>query len=112
MTERHARAPRAHENGDGRAVYRLSQAFAQLLRGRVVARLDPWLPEAEARAFPARHSVGAGIRRDAAAVRAALEVPWRQGQVAGQITKLKLLKRPMDGRAKLELRQQRLLHAA
>ena len=54
----------------------------------------------------------AGIRRDEAAVRAALELPWSQGQVEGQITKLKLLKRQMYGRAKLDLLQQRLLHAA
>jgi transposase len=33
-----------------------------------------------------------------------------QGQVEGQITKLKLLKRMMYGRGKLDLLEQRLLH--
>jgi transposase len=34
------------------------------------------------------------------------------GQVEGQITKLKLIKRQMYGRAKLDLLKARLLHAA
>jgi transposase len=100
------------ENGAGSALYQLTQAFAQLLRERAVERLDAWLREAEESPFPELHSFVAGIRRDEAAVRAAQELPWSQGQVEGQITKLKLLKRQMYGRAKLDLLQQRLLHAA
>jgi hypothetical protein len=104
--------PLQQENGAGSALYQLTQAFAQLLRERAVERLDEWLREAEESPFPELHSFVAGIRRDEAAVRAALELPWSQGQVEGQITKLKLLKRQMYGRAKLDLLQQRLLHAA
>jgi len=112
VTEQQDLAPLQHENGDGSALYHLTQTFAQLLRDRAVERLDPWLQEAEESRFPELHSFVAGIRRDEAAVRAALELPWSQGQVEGQITKLKLLKRQMYGRAKLDLLQQRLLHAA
>lgn len=35
-----------------------------------------------------------------------------QGQVEGQITRLKLLKRQMYGRAKFDLLRRRVLHAA
>ena len=48
-------------------------------------------------------SFGKGIIADIAAVKAALTEPWSNGQTEGQITKLKLVKRQMDGRARLDL---------
>jgi transposase len=45
-------------------------------------------------------------------VHAALTEPWSNGQVEGQITKLKLVKRQMYGRAKLDLMSARLIRAA
>jgi transposase len=50
-----------------------------------------------------------GIRQDWAAVRAALTSPWSNGQTEGQVNKLKLLKRQMYGRAKLDLLRARML---
>jgi transposase len=38
--------------------------------------------------------------------------PWSNGQTEGQITKLKLVKRQMYGRGKLDLLQARLIGAA
>jgi transposase len=49
---------------------------------------------------------------DKAAVHAALATPWSNGQTEGQITKLKLVKRQMYGRAKLDLLRARLVQAA
>ncbi len=43
---------------------------------------------------------------------AALTEPWSTGQVEGQITRLKLLKRQMYGRANIDLLRLRVLHAA
>ena len=40
---------------------------------------------------------------------AALDEPWSNGQTEGQITKLKLVKRQMYGRARLDLLRARLL---
>jgi transposase len=37
--------------------------------------------------------------------------PWSNGQTEGQITKLKLVKRQMYGRAKIDLLQARLIGA-
>ena len=53
-----------------------------------------------------------GLQREQAAVQAALTLPYSNGQIEGQITKLKLLKRQGYGRAKLDLLRQRMLHAA
>ena len=46
-----------------------------------------------------------------AAVHAALVQPWSYGQTEGQITMLKLVKRQMYGRAKIDLLQARLIGA-
>jgi transposase len=40
---------------------------------------------------------------------AALTEPWSNGQTEGQITKLKLVKRQMYGRGKLDLLRARLV---
>jgi transposase len=53
-----------------------------------------------------------GVERDKSAVRAAITEPWSNGQVEGQIAKLKLVKRQMCGRANLDLLQAGLLRAA
>jgi len=52
-----------------------------------------------------------GVDRDINAVRAAITSGWSNGQTEGQITKLKLVKRQMYGRGKLDLLQARLIGA-
>ena len=55
--------------------------------------------------------IARGIIKDKAAVCAAITEPWSNGQTEGQITKLKLVKRQMYGRAKIDLLQARLVGA-
>jgi len=57
-------------------------------------------------------TVPAGLRQDEPAVRAALLLPWSSGQVEGQVTRLKLIKRQGYGRAKLDLLKAQLLRSA
>jgi transposase len=52
-----------------------------------------------------------GVVKDRAAVSAAIASPWSNGQTEGQITKLKLVKRQMYGRGKLDLLQARVIGA-
>ena len=47
--------------------------------------------------------------RDEKAVNAAVVLPWSNGQVEGQIHRLKLVKRQMYGRAKFNLLRRRVL---
>lgn len=84
-------------------------AFFELLRERRSDDLDAWLAEAKASEIPELAGFADGIRRDEAAVRAAIALPWSQGQVEGQVNRLKLLKRQMYGRAKLDLLRRRVL---
>jgi transposase len=53
-----------------------------------------------------------GLVQEEPSIRAARREPWSSGQVEGQVTRLKLLKRQMYGHAKFDLLRQRVLHAA
>ncbi len=55
---------------------------------------------------------GRGIAADQAAVHAALTEPWSNGPTVGYIARLKLLRRQMYGRGKLDLLRARLVAPA
>jgi len=55
--------------------------------------LEPWPHDATASGLPELLAVAEGVRRDLSAVRAAMTLPWSQGQTEGQVNRLKLLKR-------------------
>ena len=99
-------------HGDLDAAVQLTLEFAHLVRERQVAALEPWLWRVANSELRALRSFAAGIQRDKAAVVAALQWQWSQGQVEGSVNRLKLIKRSMYGRAKFDLLRQRVLHAA
>jgi transposase len=53
-------------------------------------------------------SFARGLARDRASVHAAIDTAWSNAQAEGQITKLKLVKRQMYGRGKLDLLEARM----
>ena len=53
-----------------------------------------------------------GLKRDLAAVQAALDTPWTTSPAEGQINRIKTIKRSMYGRAGFPLLRARVLHAA
>jgi transposase len=97
---------------DIRAALTLVEGFRQMLRTRDPAALDPWLRAAETGVVPEVCAFAASLRRDYAAVAAALAHPWSSGQVEGHVTKVKLLKRLMFGRGKFDLLRRRVLLAS
>jgi transposase len=84
----------------------LVERFHQMVRDRDPAALPAWITDAASSVLA---SFGKGIVADRSAVAAAMSQPWSNGQTEGQITKLKLVKRQMYGRAKLDLLRARLL---
>src|SRR3954451_1593812 len=82
--------------------------FHAMIRKKAEMELEPWIDESK-RSLIA--SFANGIANDKGAVHAAITQPWSNGQVEAQITKLKLVKRQMYGRAKLDLLQARLIGA-
>src|SRR6266496_4462829 len=95
-----------------REAQHLAESFGRLIRAHDRPALDAWLINAEASTVPEIRSFAAGLRRDVAAVAAAVTSPGSNGQTEGQVNKLKLLKRSMYGRAKLDLLRLRLVHVA
>lgn len=95
-----------------RAARVLAEEFGRLMRARDRAALAPWLERATASDVIELREFAAVLRRDQAAVDAALVYEWSNGQTEGQITKLKYLKRQMYGRASFRLLKQRVLRAA
>jgi transposase len=88
------------------AARQLMERFHQIIRGRNANALAHWLIDTSKSLLA---SFANGIKRDFAAVSAAVTEPWSNGQTEGQITKLKLVKRQMYGRAKLDLLRARLI---
>ena len=89
-----------------------ANAFVRIMRTRKVEALPDWLASASASAVRELRAFARGVRRDRSAVEAALCREDSNGQTEGQITKLKLIKRSMYGRASFALLRQRMLHAA
>jgi transposase len=78
----------------------LVERFQRMLRNGKDEGLEGWIDETTTGPLA---SFAAGIRADRKAVAAAITEPWSNGQTEGQITRLKLVKRQMYGRAKLDL---------
>jgi transposase len=89
----------------------LAQDFAHLVRQRQPQQLEPWLVRATKSAVGAWRRFAKGLRDDFDAVKAGVTLPWSSGPVEGQITRLKLLKRQMFGRASLTLLVRRFVLA-
>jgi transposase len=79
-----------------------------VIRRKTAEELKPWIEQASESLVA---SFANGVRRDEAAVRAAIELPWSNAQTEGQIIRLKLVKRQMYGRGKIDLLQARLIGA-
>src|SRR5262249_36511607 len=89
----------------------LSSTFVQMVQQRQGETLPTWLANAAQSAVTELRSFATGMQQDYAAGAAALAYEWSNGQVDGQINKLKLIKRQMYGHAKLDLLKARLLEA-
>jgi len=91
----------------------LTSRFAKMVRERNRSDFESWICEAIEPNVPKPiRSFAANLMKDQAAVEAALEHPWSNGQLEGQINRLKMLKRQMYGRASLKLLECRVLNAA
>ena len=80
--------------------------FQGIIRRKALPELDAWLDRA-ARSLIA--TFANGIIKDKSAVEAAIASTWSNGQTEGQICKLKLVKRQMYGRGKIDLLQARVI---
>jgi transposase len=87
----------------------LAQDFTALVRQRQPERLDPWLTRATASTLEAFQRFARGLQEDYKAIKAGVTLPWSTSPVEGHINRLKMLKRQMFGRARLDLLSRRFL---
>ena len=92
--------------------YELIQEFTTLLREREGERFDEWLSRVDEQGVSELQSFAQGLRRDYDAVKAGLTLEWSQGQVEGQVHRLKLFKRQMYDRGSFKLLRKRVLRRA
>ena len=83
--------------------------FAAMMRDLRGDQLPDWMERVLADDLPGLHSLINGLSRDIDAVTAGLSTPWSSGQVEGQVTRTKLLKRQGYGRANLGFLRKRVL---
>jgi transposase len=90
-------------------LYPLAQDFAQMVRTHSGHSLESWLTRAHDSQVRELVSFANSLERHSADVQAGLSLPYSNGQVEGQINRLKLIKRSMYGRGKLDLLRKRVL---
>jgi transposase len=90
----------------------LALSFVEVVKERREDELRGWIIEAQRSEVTEFVSFANGLTADLQAVRAALEYEWSNGQVEGQVHRLRLVKRQMYGRGKLDLLRARVLYAA
>ncbi len=97
----------------------LSRRFCHLVgeraggvNGGVNGGFADWLEKVSASQVEELQGFARGLVQDRAAVEAALSSEWSNGQVEGQVNRLKFLKRQMYGRAGFDLLRARVLYQA
>ena len=87
----------------------LTERFAALVRGQQPEQLDEWIHNAQQSQIKAVVGFATKLRDDLDVVRNGVTFWVSNGQVEGQVNRLKVLKRQMYGRASHELLKKRFL---
>jgi len=88
----------------------LGIGFQTIVKEKRADLFDDWLAQVKMSEIKEFQSWADGLLTDEKAVRNALSSEWSNGQVEGQVNRLKTIKRAMYGRAKFDLLRQRVLH--
>ena len=94
------------------AALELADEFAALIRKQSQGTLSDWLMCGEASTSAEIRRFAEGVRRDEAAISAAMVERRSNGPVEGHVNRLKMIKRQMYGRAGFVLLRARVLPAA
>jgi transposase len=87
----------------------LAIGFIQMIKEQKADQLTGWIEKALNCEVSNLRSFAAGLAGDFNAVLSALVFDWSNGQLEGQVNRLKTIKRMMYGRAKFDLLQKRVL---
>jgi transposase len=93
------------------SITKLTRQFAEMLvHRRGEHDLESWAGRAAASPARELRDFVTGLRRDWAAVKAGLTLPYSSGAVEGNVNRIKMIKRIMYGRANPDLLRIRVLH--
>ena len=93
-----------------RLARKLGQEFVEMVRNRRVEKWAGWIRDATSDSVPTElRCFGESLKKDEVAVKQALTCDWSNGQVEGQVNRLKTIKRQMYGRGSFELLRRRVL---
>lgn len=90
----------------------LSRDFAEIVRQRRPKQFDVWLEQATNSSLTQFQRFARSLQEDYKAVKAGVTLATSNGQVEGQVNRLKMLKRQMYGRAGFDLLRRRVLFAS
>ncbi len=99
-------------HSDLKSAIELAQQFASVVRQRLSEQLDAWLNKAKNSSVSLLRSFAVSLESDYDAVKAGVTMSVSNGPVEGHINRLKMLKRQMYGRAKIDLLERRFLLAS
>lgn len=88
----------------------LAEELMAMVRRQRSTVLSDWVARAVASGDADLKNLAASLSKDSAAVEAAMTESWSNGQVEGQVNRLKLIKRQMFGRAGMPLLKARVRH--
>jgi transposase len=88
---------------------RMALSFRAALKADKSTQLQQWIEAVKRCEFGPVVRFAYGLQKDISAVTAAVETSWSNGQVEGQINRLKMIKRQMYGRAGFDLLRARVL---
>jgi len=88
----------------------LARSFITAVRERDMNMLTAWTESAsQVTASKEMNGFAQGLVRNWSEVKAAIQLPWSNGRTEGHVNRLKLIKRKMFGRAKLDLLKIRVM---
>ena len=93
---------------DIKAVANAARRFIQIISEKSGEAFDQWLVDVSQ--VPSIKNFAQGLKEDYDAVKNAITLGWSNGQVEGQVNRLKLIKRQMYGRANFEFLKTRVLY--
>jgi transposase len=87
-----------------RVASELARSFGEVIRKRDLNALTMWSEQTlQTTSTREMHGFAEGLKRNWPEVKAAIELPWSNGRAEGHVNRLKLIKRKMYGRGKLDL---------
>jgi transposase len=84
----------------------LAQQFREMVKTQRAGSLSDWITRACGSSVPSDiRRFALGLLADQPTIEASILLPWSNGQVEGQVNRLKVVKRESYGRASLDLKQ-------